>query len=126
MIDAVQAAVAQRGHDLLAEDLEELILNRSSAFKGKPERFKLWPSKHDRPAFAQALLLCQAAAGCKSDTAGCWVDYWGERLPERTPGVSGRLHQPALPLPDQRPRGSLQEFRAGDETWKHRHPWRPL
>ncbi|MFI6066998.1 DUF262 domain-containing protein [Micromonospora sp. NPDC051227] len=55
MIDAVQAAVAERGHDLLAEDLEELILNRSSAFKGKPERFKLWPSKHDRPAFAQAM-----------------------------------------------------------------------
>ncbi|MEU4819772.1 DUF262 domain-containing HNH endonuclease family protein [Micromonospora aurantiaca] len=55
MIDAVQAAVAERGHDLLAEDLEELILNRSSAFKGKPERFKLWPSKHDRPAFAHAM-----------------------------------------------------------------------
>ncbi|MBM0224543.1 MULTISPECIES: DUF262 domain-containing protein [Micromonospora] len=55
MIDAVQAAVAERGHDLLAEDLEELILNRSSAFRGKPERFKLSPSKHDRPAFAQAM-----------------------------------------------------------------------
>nr|WP_246242640.1 DUF262 domain-containing protein [Flexivirga aerilata] len=55
MIDAVQAVVEERGHELLAEDLEELILNRSSAFRGKPERFKLWPSKHDRKAFAQAM-----------------------------------------------------------------------
>lgn len=55
MIDAVQAVVAERGYVLLAEDLEELILNRSSAFKGKPERFKLWPSKQDRAAFAQAM-----------------------------------------------------------------------
>lgn len=36
MIDAVQAVVAERGYELLAEDLGELILNRSSAFKGKP------------------------------------------------------------------------------------------
>ncbi|WBQ04465.1 DUF262 domain-containing protein [Kribbella sp. CA-293567] len=55
MIDAAQAAIAERGHDLLAEDLEELILNKSSAFKGRPERFKLWPSRHDRAAFAQAM-----------------------------------------------------------------------
>jgi hypothetical protein len=55
MIDAVQSVIADRGHSLLAEDLEELILNRSTAFKGKPERFKLWPSKHDRAAFAQAM-----------------------------------------------------------------------
>ncbi|MBY6364209.1 DUF262 domain-containing protein [Rhodococcoides corynebacterioides] len=55
LIDAVQAVVEERGHALLAEDLEELILNRSSAFRGKPERFKLWPSKHDRNAFAQAM-----------------------------------------------------------------------
>ncbi|WP_329484221.1 DUF262 domain-containing HNH endonuclease family protein [Kribbella sp. NBC_01484] len=55
MIDAAQAVIAERGHDLLAEDLEELILNKSSAFKGRPERFKLWPSRHDRMAFAQAM-----------------------------------------------------------------------
>ncbi|WP_147339349.1 DUF262 domain-containing protein [Actinomadura spongiicola] len=55
MIDAVQSVVAERGHVLLAEDLENLILNRSSAFRGKPERFKLWPSKQDRAAFAQAM-----------------------------------------------------------------------
>lgn len=55
IINAVQAVIADRGHDLLAEDLEELILNKSSAFRGKPERFKLWPSRHDRSAFAQAM-----------------------------------------------------------------------
>ncbi|WP_165488292.1 DUF262 domain-containing protein [Actinomadura formosensis] len=55
MIDAVQSVVAERGHELLAEDLEELILNRSSVFRGRPERFKLWPSKQDRAAFAQAM-----------------------------------------------------------------------
>ena len=55
MIDAVQAIIEERGHVALAEDLEELILNKSSLFAGKPERFKLWPSKHDRAAFAQAM-----------------------------------------------------------------------
>jgi hypothetical protein len=55
MLDAVQAVVEERGHALLAEDLEELILNRGSAFRGKPERFKLWPSRHDRLAFEQAM-----------------------------------------------------------------------
>ncbi|MFN2594085.1 MAG: DUF262 domain-containing protein, partial [Actinomycetota bacterium] len=55
LIDAVQAVIEEREHTLLAEDLEELILNRSKAFEGKPERFKLWPSKHDRAAFAQAM-----------------------------------------------------------------------
>ena len=30
-----------------------MILNKSSAFKGRPERFKLWPSR--RVAFAQAM-----------------------------------------------------------------------
>lgn len=55
IIGAVRAVLAERGHDLLAEDLEELTANRSSAFRGKPERFKLWPSKHDRDAFSQAL-----------------------------------------------------------------------
>lgn len=55
LIDAVQQVIAERGHDLMAEDLESLILNKSSAFKNKPERFKLWPSRVDRAAFAQAM-----------------------------------------------------------------------
>jgi hypothetical protein len=55
MIDAVQAIVEERGHVAMAEALEELILNSSKLFAGKPERFKLWPSKNDRDAFAQAM-----------------------------------------------------------------------
>lgn len=55
LIDAVQQVVAERGHDLMAEDLESLILNKASVFKGRPERFKLWPSRGDREAFSQAM-----------------------------------------------------------------------
>jgi len=55
LIDAVQHVVQERGHELMAEDLEGLVLNRSAVFKGKPERFKLWPSKGDRQAFSQAM-----------------------------------------------------------------------
>lgn len=55
LIDAVQQVIADRGHELMAEDLEGLILNKASVFKGKPERFKLWPSRGDREAFSQAM-----------------------------------------------------------------------
>jgi hypothetical protein len=55
LIDAVQQVIEERGHELMAEDLESLILNKASGFKGKPERFKLWPSRGDRQAFTQAM-----------------------------------------------------------------------
>ena len=55
LIDAVHQVIAERGHELMAEDLEGLILNKASVFRGKPERFKLWPSKWDREAFSQAM-----------------------------------------------------------------------
>jgi len=55
LIDAVQQVTADRGHELMAEDLEGLIINKASVFKGKPERFKLWPSRGDRDAFSQAM-----------------------------------------------------------------------
>ncbi|MFF4237812.1 DUF262 domain-containing protein [Actinomadura geliboluensis] len=55
MIDAVQSVILDRGYEWLAEDLEGLVRNRSSAFRGKPERFKLRPSKNDRQAFIQAM-----------------------------------------------------------------------
>ena len=55
LLDAVHQVIAERGHEMMAEDLEGLILNRSSAFKGRPERFKLWPSRGDREGFAQAM-----------------------------------------------------------------------
>ncbi|MGW4929689.1 DUF262 domain-containing protein [Agromyces sp. NPDC004153] len=55
LIDAVQEEVSAHGHDIMAEALEDLILNRSAAFRGKRERFKLWPSQADREAFEHAM-----------------------------------------------------------------------
>ncbi|MGW5365980.1 DUF262 domain-containing protein [Actinopolymorpha pittospori] len=55
LLDAVQDVVVGLGHDDQAESLEELILNLSPRFKGKRERFKLWPSQADRKAFEEAM-----------------------------------------------------------------------
>lgn len=55
LIDAVHEIVLGRGHDDVAEGLEELVLNRPNRFRGKRERFKLWPSNSDRAAFAHAM-----------------------------------------------------------------------
>lgn len=55
LIDAAQQVIAERGHEVQAEALEDLVINRQAAFKGKRERFKLWPSQADRDAFAQAM-----------------------------------------------------------------------
>ncbi|MCD5341451.1 DUF262 domain-containing HNH endonuclease family protein [Arthrobacter sp. AK04] len=55
LLDAAHQVVSERGHDEEAEKLEELILNKASTFRGRVERFKLWPSQADRPAFAHAM-----------------------------------------------------------------------
>ncbi|MBD2763573.1 DUF262 domain-containing protein [Kocuria sp. cx-116] len=55
LLDATQQVLAEREHELHAEALEDLIMNRSKAFIGKRERFKLWPSQADREAFAHAM-----------------------------------------------------------------------
>lgn len=55
LIDAVHEVVHRLGYEDLAESLEELILNKSSRFEGRRERFKLWPSQADRDAFAHAM-----------------------------------------------------------------------
>ena len=55
LLDAVHEVVESRGHELHAEALEDLILNKSKAFVGKRERFKLWPSQADRQAFEFAM-----------------------------------------------------------------------
>jgi hypothetical protein len=55
LLDAVQEAVESRGHELEAEALEELTLNKAKRFSGKAERFKLWPSRSDRSAFEFAM-----------------------------------------------------------------------
>lgn len=55
LLDAVHEVVSGRGHEDMAESLEELIINGSPRFAGKRERFKLWPSQADRAAFAHAM-----------------------------------------------------------------------
>jgi hypothetical protein len=55
LLDAAHEVVHKRGHEDLAESLEELILNGSPRFAGKRERFKLWPSQADRKAFEFAM-----------------------------------------------------------------------
>ncbi|MDO8147503.1 DUF262 domain-containing protein [Isoptericola sp. b515] len=55
LLDAVHQVLVERGHEDIAEDLEDLILNKGSKYKGKAERFKLWPSRNDRDAFAHAM-----------------------------------------------------------------------
>ncbi|GAA2435216.1 DUF262 domain-containing protein [Mycolicibacterium llatzerense] len=55
LLDAVHEVVEARGHELHAEALEDLILNKPKAFAGKRERFKLWPSQADRQAFENAM-----------------------------------------------------------------------
>lgn len=55
LLDAVHEAVLSRGHELEAESIEELILNQGRRFAGRPERFKLWPSRSDRAAFEYAM-----------------------------------------------------------------------
>ncbi|QXQ11305.1 DUF262 domain-containing protein [Paeniglutamicibacter sp. Y32M11] len=62
LLDSVHEVVSARGHDDLAESLEELIINGSPRFKGKKERFKLWPSQADRKAFEFAM-----------DSSGDWT-----------------------------------------------------
>ncbi len=55
LVDAAYRVLSERGHALMAEGLEDLIYNRSNAFKGRRERFKLWPSHADREAFARTM-----------------------------------------------------------------------
>lgn len=55
IIDAVHSVLAERGHEEVAADLEEIILNGAPRLKDKPERFKLWPSRNDREAFERAM-----------------------------------------------------------------------
>lgn len=55
MLDAVHEAILSRGHEVEAEAIEELILNQAKRFAGRPERFKLWPSRSDRSAFEFAM-----------------------------------------------------------------------
>lgn len=55
LLDAAQAVIDEYGYEDDAEFLEDLILNSSKKFVGTKERFKLWPSRADRAAFAHAM-----------------------------------------------------------------------
>jgi hypothetical protein len=55
LLDAVQEILAKNGHGEEAERLEELILNKQSAYKGTKHRFKLWPSQANRAEFVHAM-----------------------------------------------------------------------
>ncbi|MCD1144566.1 DUF262 domain-containing HNH endonuclease family protein [Kocuria sp. LUK] len=55
LLDAAHQVLDEREHELHAEGIEDLIANKSKAFVGKRERFKLWPSQADRKAFAYAM-----------------------------------------------------------------------
>jgi hypothetical protein len=63
LLDAAHEVVTELGHENEAEKLEELILNKAAAFKGRIERFKLWPSQADRDAFAHAMDPEERAVG---------------------------------------------------------------
>ena len=55
LLDATHAVVDDLGYDDEAEFLADLILNSAKKFAGTKDRFKLWPSRSDRDAFAFAM-----------------------------------------------------------------------
>lgn len=55
LLDAVEDVLSEYGHSEAAERLEELIANRQSAYAGKAQRFKLWPSQANRAEFVYAM-----------------------------------------------------------------------
>lgn len=55
LLDAAQLIVEELGSEDDAEALHELVLNDSRRFRGTSRRFKLWPSRADREAFAEAM-----------------------------------------------------------------------
>ena len=55
LLDAVQLVTQEHGDEDDAETLMELVTNNAKRFRGTPKRFKLWPSRIDRPAFEQVM-----------------------------------------------------------------------
>ncbi|MEA3549233.1 DUF262 domain-containing protein [Pseudarthrobacter sp. C1] len=55
LLDAAQLVVEEMGDADDAEALQELVVNDSKRFRGTNRRFKLWPSRADREAFAAAM-----------------------------------------------------------------------
>jgi hypothetical protein len=55
LIDAIQLVTQEHGDEDDAETLMELVANSAKRFRGTPRRFKLWPSRIDRPAFERVM-----------------------------------------------------------------------
>ena len=55
LLDAAQLVTEEHGHEEDAESLQELVFNGAKRFSGKPNRFKLWPSRNDRDSFEAAM-----------------------------------------------------------------------
>jgi hypothetical protein len=55
LLDAAQVIVSQHGNEDESETLLELVYNPSKRFAGTEKRFKLWPSRVDRPAFVAVM-----------------------------------------------------------------------
>jgi hypothetical protein len=49
LLDAVQLVTQEHGDEDDAETLMELVANNARRFRGTSKRFKLWPSRIDRP-----------------------------------------------------------------------------
>ncbi len=100
LLDAVQDVLAVRGHDLEAEALEELILNSANRFTGKPERFKLWPSRSDRAAFESAMAGTQAPVGDHLIVQA--HDFFRREVAE---WLDGKVDEDETPVGDEKSRG---------------------
>jgi hypothetical protein len=55
LLDAVQLVTHEQGEEVVAETLLELVANPAPRFRGTSKRFKLWPSRTDRAAFAEVM-----------------------------------------------------------------------
>lgn len=55
LLDAVQLVTEEHGDEDDAETLMELVANNAKRFRGTSKRFKLWPSRIDRPAFEHVM-----------------------------------------------------------------------
>ena len=55
LLDAAQLVLAEYGDEDDAESVHELVANTAKRFRGTWRRFKLWPSRIDRPSFEHVM-----------------------------------------------------------------------
>jgi hypothetical protein len=55
LLDAAQIVIDEHGLEEDSESLSELVVNKSRRFADTYKRFKLWPSRIDRPAFQHVM-----------------------------------------------------------------------